>query len=256
MMAASELETTELGQHERPTLVLLHGAGMGRWMWQPQLESLAAHFHVLAPDLPGCAGSVASGPFTLKGATAAVADLIRARSHGPAHLVGLSLGAMVAVQLCQYAPELVASLVLSGGQVHPNPLVMTLQEGIITCMPERMVTDPVPASFARRYPELVEVARSDARRMGKHGLLAVLRAAGHADHRKILPTIAVPTLVLCGGKDRVNLPAARQLAAGIPGAELRVVPGAGHVWNLEQPEVFTRTVIEFVHGVNGPVRMR
>ncbi|MGE5636854.1 MAG: alpha/beta fold hydrolase [Nocardioidaceae bacterium] len=56
----------------------------------------------------------------------------------------------------------------------------------------------------------------------------------------------MPTLVLCGSKDRANIPLTRELAAGIPGAELRIVPDATHLWNLQQPEAFNRAVAEFV----------
>jgi pimeloyl-ACP methyl ester carboxylesterase len=63
----------------------------------------------------------------------------------------------------------------------------------------------------------------------------------------------VPTLVLCGSKDRANIPLSRELAEGIPGAELRIVPDATHLWNLQQPEAFNVTVAEFVDWAGAPV---
>lgn len=60
------------------------------------------------------------------------------------------------------------------------------------------------------------------------------------------------TLVLCGDRDRVNLPAARSLAAGIPHARLAVIPGAGHLWNLTEPDVFSATVGDFFRGLLEP----
>jgi pimeloyl-ACP methyl ester carboxylesterase len=59
--------------------------------------------------------------------------------------------------------------------------------------------------------------------------------------------VAVPTLVLCGSKDRPNIPLSRELAAGIPGAELQIAPGANHLWNLQQPEAFNQILAAFVH---------
>lgn len=240
----------EAGDPAAPAIVLLHGAGMGAWMWQPQLAPLAARYHVLAPDLPGTGAAVDQGPFTLARAAAAVAALIRTRGGGRAHVCGLSVGAMVALQLAQAAPETLASLTLSAGQVHANPLLMIAQRVVMGFVPERAFTESLPAAFERGYPDMVEAARASARRTGKRGVLAVIHAAARADLRRALPRIAVPTLVLCGGDDRLNLPAARQIAAAIPGATLRVIPGAGHVWNLEQPEVFTRTLLEFVQRVD------
>jgi len=245
-MDSEALHVLDVGDSERPTLVLLHALGMGGWMWQPHLTVLATHYHVLAPDLPGCAGSVAAGPFTMEKAATALVHLLRARSHGPAHICGLSLGAMVALPLYQHAPELVASLVLSGGQVHPNRFFMTLQEVIVRCMPERQLTESLPGSFRRQYPELVEPALKAARQTGKQNLLAATHAVSQSDLRSILPIITVPTLVLCGSKDRFNLSASRQMGRAIPGAELRIVPNVSHIWNLEQPQLFTNTVLEFV----------
>ena len=76
-------------------------------------------------------------------------------------------------------------------------------------------------------------------------MLAVLRAVGETDFRGELARVTAPTLVLCGLKDRPNLPAAKELAAGIPGAELQLVPGAGHEWNIHQPGEFSARLNAF-----------
>src|ERR1051326_9448965 len=107
-MTSETLQVLDVGDAERPTPLLVHALGMGGWMWHPQLKVLAAHYHVLAPDLPGCAGSAAAGPFTMEKAASALVHLLRTRSTGPAHICGVSLGAMVALPLYQLAPEVVA----------------------------------------------------------------------------------------------------------------------------------------------------
>lgn len=173
-------------------------------------------------------------------------QLLRTHSHGPAHVCGLSLGAMVALPLYQQAPELVASLVLWGGQVHPNRFLITVQEALTRALPERQLIASVTTFVQRRYPALVEPAEKAAQQTGKRNLLAATHAVGQSDLRPILPTIRVPTLVLCGSKDRFNLRAARDMSRAIPGAELGIVPKAGHIWNLEQPDLFTTTLLEFV----------
>ena len=68
----------------------------------------------------------------------------------------------------------------------------------------------------------------------------------HVDLRGRLGEVAVPTLVTCGARDRANLGPSREIAAGVPSAELRIVPEAVHLWNLQQPELFNETVAEFV----------
>lgn len=73
-------------------------------------------------------------------------------------------------------------------------------------------------------------------------MLSVLRAVRHADFSDRLAEVSAPTLVLCGSKDRPNLPAARRLARGIPGARLRIIPGAGHQSHVQAPEEFARAL--------------
>jgi len=71
-----------------------------------------------------------------------------------------------------------------------------------------------------------------------------LRELARTDLRPRLGEITSPTLVVCGERDEVNQPLSRELAAGIPDAELRIIPGVGHLWNLEQPETFTALLTE------------
>ena len=67
----------------------------------------------------------------------------------------------------------------------------------------------------------------------------------HTDFTDQLASITVPTLVLCGSKDRPNLPAAHALAEGIPGADLQILPGAGHQAHLQTPDEFANALDEF-----------
>ena len=113
---------------------------------------------------------------------------------------------------------------LSPWQVNPIPVLMKVQNAIMLLLPARVV------------------AQSD---MGKQRMLAVLRAVGQTDFRAELAQISAPTLVLCGAKDRPNIPAAKELAAGITGAELQLVPGAGHEWNVQQAEKFSTRLNAF-----------
>ena len=240
----------ELGDVQKPTLLLLHGLGMGYRMWEPQLKPLSEHFHVLAPDMPGFAGSRGCGPFTMKGAAVALLDLVREKSRAPVHVCGLSLGAMVALEIYLQGAKQVASLLLSGGQVHPNPVVMGLQRLMMSAVPESKFVVSLPKSFVpAHYPALIEAAQEEVRLLGKQGFLAVLKEVGGIQFRSYLAQIVIPTLVLCGSKDMFNKKAAQELAANIPHAELRLIEEAGHVWNLQMPELFTQTVIEFVQKV-------
>ncbi|HQA24146.1 MAG TPA: alpha/beta hydrolase, partial [Rhodoglobus sp.] len=99
------------------TLVFLHGGNVAGWMWGQQVPAFADH-HVLVPDYPGF-GASNDEPWISIAATAdAVAELI-ATTGGPAHVVGLSLGSSVALELAARHPEQVSSLFLASAQVAP-----------------------------------------------------------------------------------------------------------------------------------------
>lgn len=205
------------------TVVFLHGIGAGPDSWNAQIAGLPDGLTGIAPRIAGLTDADGEG-FSLSAAAAAVRDELDRRGVKRAHLCGLSLGGMVATRFAIDYPDRVSSLVLSGSQVHPNPALMRVQNTIMRILPAKLVAQPG---------------------MSKQRMLAVLHAVGQTDFRSELSQITVPTLVLCGEKDRANIPAARELAAGISGADLQLVPGAGHEWNMQQPEEFSRRLNAF-----------
>jgi 3-oxoadipate enol-lactonase len=210
------------GDDAAPPLVLLHGAGESHAMWDLQREDLGRRFRLLLPDLPGYGRS--PGPF---GLDAAVESLHALRPARPAHVCGLSAGAMVGLRWAARYPGDVASLIISGVQVHPPRLLMRLQGSVLRLIPAGAFGDAGDG-------------------VTKQVVLQTLTELQRADLRPDLASVRARTLVLCGSKDRINRAASRTAAAGIPGSELRVVPGAGHLWNKEVPELFNRTVIDWL----------
>jgi 3-oxoadipate enol-lactonase len=209
------------------------------------MAPLGERYATFAPDLPGVSGSCANTSFTLTRAADAVIDLIRRQGYDRAHICGLSLGAMVAVEIALRAPDLTASLILSGCQVHPQPLIMAVQRRALARASERDFLKP-PTLLVKRFPDLAPAATENMRALGKQRLLEAVDAIGQVDFRHRLPDITAPTLVLCGSRDWPNRRAARALARGIPQAELRIVRTVGHVWNLERPDLFTRILLDFL----------
>lgn len=205
-------------------IVLLHGLGQGPEAWDAVRARLAGGREVIAPRLPGLRDADAER-FSIVGAEAAVLAAMDGVGFDRVHLVGLSLGAVVATGLAAGHPDRVASLTLSGGQVRPNRALMRLQRLVLGALPERLASAPAA---------------------GKGRMLEVLSVVAALDLRPELARITAPTLVLCGGRDRANLGAARQLASGIGGAELRIVSGAGHEWNVRRPERFAAELERFL----------
>ncbi|MFE7506760.1 alpha/beta fold hydrolase [Promicromonospora sp. NPDC057488] len=210
------------------TVLFLPGLGSRPDPWDEQLSALPDGFAGLAPEIPGLDQAGTPGGFTFVGAARALCDLLDQQGVERAHLCGLSLGGMVATQFTLDFPERVASLVLSGSQARPHPVLMRIARRGVRLLPER-------------------AARS--RWMTKAMWLGALQVISEVNFRGRLASIHAPTLVLCGSRDLVNLPAARELAATIPNAKLRIVPRVGHPWNHQQPELFSRTIAEFYAGL-------
>lgn len=206
------------------TVLFLHGLGAGPASWDPQLAALPEPLVGIAPDIPGLDEAATPGASTIEDAAAALVRMLDDRGIERVHACGLSLGAMTATQLALDAPERVASLVLSGSQIRPNPVMMAIQRTIVRALPERVAT---------------------GLGMTKAQWLGALAVVAATDVRDRIGAIGVPTLVLCGRRDVANLPAARAIAEAIPGASLQVIPGAGHPWNEQQPERFSSTLATF-----------
>lgn len=214
----------EFGSRLHPSILLLHGAGSDHTMWQPQIEQLSPRYHLLVPDLPGAGES--PGPFVLEAVSAAIGDQLRRTGIERVHACGLSLGAMVGLHLAATQRDLVASLVLSGVQLRPPPVLMMVQIGIMRLTPWKLL------------------GAEDAAE--KRQVMDLIRAAHRVDLRVASTQVKAPTLVLCGAKDRASLRAARRAATTIPHATFTVVPGAGHQWNGQLPEVFNDALGTFV----------
>jgi pimeloyl-ACP methyl ester carboxylesterase len=237
----------DAGQSHATTVVLLHGGFLLHNMWHPQLQPLSQRYHVLAPDM--IYNDLRQ--LTLPNLARDVAALIQSKAKTPVYLVGLSLGAAVATQIAIDQPQLVKGLILSGGRAKTG-MVDKLTTNLTRLMPENSLLNSFLSPTLDIYPLLDGIAQKDVERVRKAGFVQSLRALEGIDFTKSLSSIHVPTLVLVGSDDRPHfLREAEKLKDLIPGAELRVIADVGHGWNLEAPELFTETVIEFVEGVEG-----
>jgi pimeloyl-ACP methyl ester carboxylesterase len=227
----------------RPPLVLVHGWPLDRGIWAPQLGAFAGERRVLAPDLVGAGDSSPVGRATIAAhADDLLAWLDRLEIHQAA-LVGLSMGGYVALDFAHRYPERLAALVLADTRAEAD--TSDQRDGRIR-MAEQVAQAGVAALLPLLLPRLLSpTASADARaslsaiilRQPAAGVIAGLHAmAERPDASPWLSAIAVPTLVLVGAADAVTPPeAAAALAQGIPGARRVVIPGAGHLANLEEP---------------------
>lgn len=259
------MDTVDAGGHriayerrgEGQPLVLLHGYVGDRRMWRAQLDELSDEFDVVAWDAPGYGGS-ADPPeeFPLSAFADCLAAFIEALKLGRPHVVGLSFGGGLALELYRRRPDLPASLVLASayagwaGSLPPEVAEQRLQQALRLSHlpPDRLVEELGPTMFTDSAPaELVEEFTVSMREFHPAGLRANSRAFAKADLREVLPRVDVPSLLLYGDRD-VRAPAAvaHDLHARIPGSRLVFIPDAGHVCNIDAPQRFNRELRAFL----------
>jgi pimeloyl-ACP methyl ester carboxylesterase len=241
-----------------PAVVILHGLTLDRRMWRDQFDVFAARFRVVAYDLRGFgASSVPDAGVAYSHADdlhALLEELGIARSA----LVGLSLGGQVVQEFALRYPDAVDALVLvdsslRGHEFSPafgrtlGSLFGLAREGRLAEAKAEWLADPL---FARSRA-LPDVAAQLERIVGEYAGWGLR----HDDpHRPLDPPtqerlgeITAPTLVVVGAADIPDFHAvADRLAAGIPGARKAVLPGAGHMANMDAPAAFNRLVLEFL----------
>lgn len=239
------------------SIVFLHGGGLSGRMWQPVIERLP-DFDCLAPDLPEHGQNRHIGPFDLEDAARRTAALIRGQTpNGRAHVVGLSLGGAVALTLARIDPEVADHLMVSGTTAALSKFLAGVSELSLWMLrfykPDALVRATVKSM---RIPAAYEPLFADDLR---HSISADFnRALIHALRRQQLPeTLASPLLVLVGEHETIPAKqAARTLARIYPQAASRMVPNSGHVWALEDPDLFAETTRAWVRGSPLPERLR
>ncbi len=155
-ISVTGLSTRECGPENAPTICFLHAGGIGGWMWTPQIEALQNTYHCLIPDLPEHGLSAGTRPFTIKDAASRVAELISKKAHkGRAHVIGLSEGAQLSVQLLSTASHIIDHAIVSSALLHPIPGLSLKEHGWNLHKPELFnsvvrdwLTDqPLPAAL-------------------------------------------------------------------------------------------------------------
>ena len=246
-VARMDLFVRESGPVGAPTIVFLHGAYTSGWYWEPVVERMP-QYRCLVPDLPHYGKSFEQGPFEMGRAAAAVAELIRSRvDAGRAHVVGLSLGAQVGVQLLATEPKLVDRAVLCGTIINRVPFVELTRR--VLSLPAR---NPAYRAIVRRYRNAwqarvpaahIDEYREDVRLITSGQLADVTLASSGFTLPEELGQSDSPTMFVTGAKE---LPLVRRWAAALaremPNGVDRVALGMPHDWPTRYPDLFARTL--------------
>ncbi len=245
---------------EGPPLVLLHGLGSSGQDWEFQVPNFRDRFRVVTPDLRGHGRSAKPpGPYPIPLLAADVARFLGALELAPAHVVGVSMGGMIGLQLAADVPEAVRSLVAVNTM--PEVFVRTLRQRWMLWQRlaiVRLFGMRVWARFLapRFFPgdEHAELRRAFVERWSaadRHGFLAALRGFVGWSVADRLGEIEAPTLVVAAEHDYTSVESKREWAARIPRAELVVVPDSRHALPAERPGELNRLMEEFLNRVVG-----
>jgi len=240
-----------------PTVLLLHGLGVNGSSWALQLPALEkAGFRVLAPDLRGFGKSTYPGgrlsAFILASDMAALLDLFHA---GAAHVIGISMGGIIALQLAIEHPNLVDKLILVNtfARLRPQRLSVWVYYALRLFLVHTLGL-PTQARVVswRIFPrpeqaELRSTLYAQITQANPAGYRATMRALARFNALPRLNELCHPTLVITGERD-TTVPAEVQneMAARIPLARQVIIPDAGHAVIAEQPELFNHCILDFL----------
>jgi len=247
-----------------PTILLVHGSGVSARSWTAQLEGLGRGIRVLAIDLPGHGESDLMPEATVQAYADAARALVETLRLGPVFVAGHSLGGAVAVALAGRSPTIVKGLILLS-TCAKLPETDGSLEGLLWYLPGpirklvffSMTKKTLFAPGARG--RAVQVGMEEIRACRPETILKDVAAARRMDLEEVARGLRVPTLILCGSRDKLTPPAlSERLNDLIPSSRLLVLEGAGHMLPLEAPERVNRQILEFVGSQEefGPRRLR
>ena len=253
-----ELHVGTGGPEDGPAVVLLHGFPLDHRMWKPQFPALEKKWRVVAPDFRGQGRSeVGDGQFTIEHLVDDLFGILDGLKIPRAVLVGLSMGGYVALRAAEREPGRVRALFLADTKAPADGneakvkrvagMKKAKAEGSAAFADGFLKAALSPATLRERS-EVVEGARKLMEGCTPAGIAGTLLAlASRCDMTESLAKVRVPTMVVCGEHDAITPPAdSKALAAGIPGARLEMIPGAGHLSNLEEPDAFNRHLLGFL----------
>lgn len=248
-------------QGDGPPVVFLHGIGGRRQNWRGQAEAVASGFTAIAWDARGYGDSDDNDPsFVFSDFGDDLARLLDNLNIDKAHLVGLSMGARILMDFHPRFSDRVATLTLCDCFYGFETALSPEKQREFIELRERPLREG--KTFADLAPALIdslvsehcsEEAREDLRQsilgLRVEPYLTTLRASLTFDRGADLSSIEAPVQLIFGAEDRLTPPSiGQEMVDRVPGAQLAVLEGAGHLSNLERPDAFNKTLLAFLNG--------
>ncbi len=244
---------------DRVPVLWIHGFPLSSLLWDFQVEGLADVARLITPDLRGHGLTEPTDPpYSME---VFADDCARLLDHlgieGPVVIGGLSMGGYVAFEFCRRYPERVAGLILAATRAEADPPEVrairdqtadtAIAEGVEPIAAAMLPRLLAPAAY-KKHPELVVFVRDMMWATSTDGVVGASAAMrDRPDSTPDLARLDIPVLVIHGAEDQmIPVAAAESMTAALPQAELVVIPGAGHLPNLEQPEIFNNAVLGFL----------
>lgn len=240
-------------------LVLIHGLGGSLNDWDAFVPALSRYHRTLRFDVRGFGRSdKPPGPYSPQLFARDLANLLGALQLPAVHVVGISMGGVIAQRLALDSPERVRSLTLISTSSEVGAEARAAWEKMATVIEHRGFAanagfaERVFASrFAQTHPEVVQEMAARTTANDPRAYAAAARAIGSYNWTAELGRIQVPTLILQGLEDGLTPPGGSvRMQRALPRARLLLIPDCGHVIPLEKPELFTHTLLAFLAGVD------
>lgn len=236
--------------YSRPAMILIHGAGAHHLFWPPQIRRLAGQ-RTFALDLPGHGRSGGVGHHRIEDYVASVLDLMRGLGVNAAVWVGHSMGGAIALEAALRHPQRVLGLGLigSGARLRVDPVMLrkSSEEATFSAALSMMGARSFSAATPPRLRELAMQRMSEMRSTVLHG---DWMACDNFDVMDRLSTIDRPALIVCGVEDQMTpVGYSKYLQAHIPGSQLHIIPDAGHMVMLEQPDRTAQLLDRFLESI-------
>ncbi|CAB1075362.1 Beta-ketoadipate enol-lactone hydrolase (EC [Olavius algarvensis Delta 1 endosymbiont] len=244
------------GQAGAPVVMLSHSLASSMVMWNPQLESLEAHFNVLRYDMRGHGDSEApDGAYTLGLLADDAVALLDALGIDAVHFVGLSIGGMIGQGLALNHVARLKSLTLCDtSAIMPAEAQPILQERIAAAR-ESGMADQVDGTLERWFtpeylqqnPPAVQMIRQQIAATPLAGYLGCSEALAGLNYLERLKDIKLATLIMVGEEDPgTPVAASEAIHERIAGSQLVILPDARHLSNIEQAEAFNQSLLNFL----------
>jgi 3-oxoadipate enol-lactonase len=241
-------------------VVLIHAFPLNAQLWDRQANAMPEGWQLFAPELPGFGRSNASPLTSMDDLADAVFSAMDDVGIQRAVIGGLSMGGYITFAMYRRAPHRFTGMILADTRATPDNdqqregrrnAISTVEARGAPAIADDMVPKLLGETTKKTRPTLMQEVRGMIEGNSPEAIAGALEAMmGRPDSTPALRGIELPTLILCGDEDILTPPSDSQaMHAAIKGSRLEVINGAGHLSNIEQPQIFSDALASFLASV-------